>query len=170
MQADQCMSMLVNANEQGQLESVAEGVQEHLAALDAGLARRLAIAAARSLLELMHDTAHALSKVLPHPRAGGALHCNEHALQDYAGLVMSLHGHVSHAEVLMFHAYCFDRPDHCNCLHCSLRKQRSSSTLELQCRCSMMWGYDEELDRGHLSIIEACTDGSAADRSRRRCL
>lgn len=48
---------------QGKVEAVAEGVQEHLAALDKGLARRLAIAAARSLLELMQDTMHVLSKV-----------------------------------------------------------------------------------------------------------
>lgn len=48
---------------QSQLEGVAQSVQGHLAALDEGLARRLAIAAARSLLQLMHDTAHVLSKV-----------------------------------------------------------------------------------------------------------
>ena len=60
---------------QAKLEGVAQGVQEHLAALDEGLARRSAIAAARALLELMHDTAHALSKV---PAPSGILWYRQH--------------------------------------------------------------------------------------------
>ncbi|KAK9784931.1 hypothetical protein WJX73_001855, partial [Symbiochloris irregularis] len=98
---------------QGRLESVAEGVQEHLAALDAGLARRLAIAAARSLLELMHDTAHALSKVEKllaeaEGARGGATHrvgALEHhcqLLERLAGEVARLHYNTSRGQELPF--------------------------------------------------------------------
>ncbi len=51
-------------------------VQEELQALGEGLQRRASVAAARSTLELMQDTAHAMSKVrqwccvyLPAPRS-----------------------------------------------------------------------------------------------------
>ena len=57
------------------MEGVAQSVQAHLGALDEGLARRLAIAAARSLLELMQDTAHVLSKVLLQPALATAEPC-----------------------------------------------------------------------------------------------
>jgi hypothetical protein len=42
---------------------VAEAVTAELEALHAGLQRRMAIASARAVLELMQDTAHVMSKV-----------------------------------------------------------------------------------------------------------
>ena len=45
------------------MQAVVEAVRSELAALDEGLQRRLAVAAARSTLELMQDTAHVMSKV-----------------------------------------------------------------------------------------------------------
>lgn len=54
---------------QERLAAAAAAVSGELAALEEGLQRRLAVAAARSILELMQDTAHVMSKVRLH---GGA--------------------------------------------------------------------------------------------------
>ena len=48
---------------QERLLAVIAAVQEELQALGEGLQRRASVAAARSTLELMQDTAHAMSKV-----------------------------------------------------------------------------------------------------------
>lgn len=96
---------------QGKVEAVAEGVQEHLAALDKGLARRLAIAAARSLLELMQDTMHVLSKVEKllveaeesrHSRAPAALERQCQLLERLAGEAARLHYNTTRGQELPF--------------------------------------------------------------------
>ena len=48
---------------QERLLTVIEAVRAELAALAEGLHRRASVAAARSVLELMQDTAHAMGKV-----------------------------------------------------------------------------------------------------------
>ena len=63
MQATSQTDTTVSDGSQERLLAVIAAVQEELQALGEGLQRRASVAAARSTLELMQDTAHAMSKV-----------------------------------------------------------------------------------------------------------